>query len=827
MPTEMELTLEQTQQGVSYEVSNIRVISFTMKMEILLELTSNKLMVEHAEYDESNTYVLERFDTTAGNPVKKILLKLNLSDHTSILTDSKEYLKMVMEPQSVKVKEFQERCIIKAFQDYQIKKGNDEMTELVMDSGGSYHMTHMRDFLYDFKVVDGGSVRLRDNRTYTIKGTGKVKIQLHDGSNFILEDVRYVPGLRRSLISLGTLEKEGYTMKMQMGRIKVTKGRRVMMTGTRKKNCVYTLEAKVMTFGVQNHGGSKQVGLKQLGSKQVGFKQLGHKQVGFKQLGPGVKTGVHRVQDVQRVWFEVELQGAQRDREAEVFQVSNDDTAVAQRRLEDKQLEEKTNTDCLVNEQEKIHLGIKVGANIMVTGVPGQEGAEGNVAEKKKVKESMEANLGKLLKYNAWSTRWSPVRDKVFTVNLHHDGIFICNPIKYVYGELKQISDIDFEGMSFNDFHDVVSHFVLGTVKRLYYCSIKSELKDGIKKLKTDKDVEDFLKGNVNETPFESSDEYESSDEVEEIDYVDFHTEGEENVVIKNLSTQDPFLNKLCSNQGSFSGFIDEPQLVDQEPIDDPDAASIDPLYKVKRGVSYPKHDPIIPWNEMKPILGMLRLVGVQECIATKKYVPKKKLFVDDSPRSENKSNTPKKAVAGKKAKPKKKQGPPVKKGRPVKKVIPVKKSVSFSPSITKKSVNSGEGCSKHGEGTSRDAEKSPQSPKWTKSKIIGDKKHGPVCGFRLWASWMTTERSFQIKSLHPEHKCSRNYKLGSLVTYKWIAHQFAKDIINDPFMPYIKLKDAIRQKFMIDVSIDQCKRAKQRALYDQKGGLIEHYGRL
>ncbi|GKA50570.1 hypothetical protein Tco_0743643 [Tanacetum coccineum] len=47
----------------------------------------------------------------------------------------------------------------------------------------------------------------------------------------------------------------------------------------------------------------------------------------------------------------------------------------------------------------------------MVTGVPGQEGAEGNVAEKKKVKESMEASLGKLLKYNVWSTRWSPIRE--------------------------------------------------------------------------------------------------------------------------------------------------------------------------------------------------------------------------------------------------------------------------------------------------------------------------------------------------------------------------------------------------------------------------------
>ncbi|GJX25632.1 hypothetical protein Tco_0231928 [Tanacetum coccineum] len=53
MPTEMELTLEQTQQGVSYEVS----------------------------FDESNTRVLERFYTSAGNPVKEILLKLNLPDH--------------------------------------------------------------------------------------------------------------------------------------------------------------------------------------------------------------------------------------------------------------------------------------------------------------------------------------------------------------------------------------------------------------------------------------------------------------------------------------------------------------------------------------------------------------------------------------------------------------------------------------------------------------------------------------------------------------------------------------------------------------------------
>ncbi|GJV02706.1 hypothetical protein Tco_1336275 [Tanacetum coccineum] len=63
MPTEMELTLEQTQQGVSYEFPSL-------DNENMLECT----MI-------SDTYVLERFNTSAGNPVKDIILILNLPYH--------------------------------------------------------------------------------------------------------------------------------------------------------------------------------------------------------------------------------------------------------------------------------------------------------------------------------------------------------------------------------------------------------------------------------------------------------------------------------------------------------------------------------------------------------------------------------------------------------------------------------------------------------------------------------------------------------------------------------------------------------------------------
>ncbi|GJR80266.1 hypothetical protein Tco_0151051 [Tanacetum coccineum] len=53
-----------------------------------------------------------------------------------------------------------------------------------------------------------------------IRGIGKVRVQLRDGSSFVLNNVRYIPELKRNLISLGTLEKEGYTVKMQSGKVK-------------------------------------------------------------------------------------------------------------------------------------------------------------------------------------------------------------------------------------------------------------------------------------------------------------------------------------------------------------------------------------------------------------------------------------------------------------------------------------------------------------------------------------------------------------------------------------------------------------------------------
>ncbi|GKD06403.1 hypothetical protein Tco_1181377, partial [Tanacetum coccineum] len=92
----------------------------------------------------------------------------------------------------------------------------EELLDWIMDSGGSYHITYRRDYLVDFEEYDGGNILLGDGRECRVWGTG-------------------------------TLEKEGFTMKMQSGKIRVIKGSLVILSGTRKANCVYTLDGQAMT----------------------------------------------------------------------------------------------------------------------------------------------------------------------------------------------------------------------------------------------------------------------------------------------------------------------------------------------------------------------------------------------------------------------------------------------------------------------------------------------------------------------------------------------------------------------------------------------------
>ncbi|GJZ86393.1 zinc finger, CCHC-type containing protein [Tanacetum coccineum] len=112
--------------------------------------------------------------------------------------------------------------------------------------------------------------KLGDNRECKIRGIGKVRIQLRDGSSFVLHNVRYIPELKRNLISLETLEKEGFPVKLQSGKVKVINGSRVVLSGIRRDNCVYSLDGHAMA-GELNASVEEKDSL-----AQVWHKRLGH-----------------------------------------------------------------------------------------------------------------------------------------------------------------------------------------------------------------------------------------------------------------------------------------------------------------------------------------------------------------------------------------------------------------------------------------------------------------------------------------------------------------------------------------------------------------------
>ncbi|GJT47579.1 calcium/proton exchanger [Tanacetum coccineum] len=413
---------------------------------------------------------------------------------------------------------------------------------------------------------------------------------------------------------------------------------------------------------------------------------------------------------------------------------------------------------------------------------------------------------------------------------------------------MKELNDTNFHDMSYDHLKEIALRLVPhGCFEKLYYCQTGVKLNLGLTELRSNQDIGDMLKvgyenGNAidmyvehfgydimemaqadrneeqNQNSIESSDDDYNSSDCEEIENVDFQTEGDESVVIKDISTSDPFLNKLCSARIMFRGTTEHIQA--EIPLVDPDENQIDAVNKVKSGVHYPAFDPDIPWDKMQPTLGMRYETPQQLKLALANYGVANgyQLWYMKNDWREVLvycgRNVEEGRCAGKKGNKDRVMPNKVRSGvkkKVVKKQI-VKKKVVKKQTVKKTTVlDSGEGTS--------------QSTKWTKKQIQDSKK--VVCPFRLYASWMSNEHSFQIKSLISEHKCCRNYNLGALVTYRWIALQYFKEIIEDPFMSLRKMRDDIRQKFMIDVSLGQCTRAKQLALFDNEGGLIEHYGKL
>ncbi|KAL4573166.1 hypothetical protein LXL04_019963 [Taraxacum kok-saghyz] len=123
-----------------------------------------------------------------------------------------------------------------------------------------------------------GKVKLADNNTLDITGVGDVSVKTTLGTNWILKDVKFIPDLKRMLISVGQLDDEGHQIEFGDGQWKVTKGSMVIARG-RKRGTLYMVEVtnsevnaveedqKTSTLWHQRLGQMSEKGMKMLASK--------------------------------------------------------------------------------------------------------------------------------------------------------------------------------------------------------------------------------------------------------------------------------------------------------------------------------------------------------------------------------------------------------------------------------------------------------------------------------------------------------------------------------------------------------------------------------
>lgn len=113
--------------------------------------------------------------------------------------------------------------------------------EWILDTGCTFHMCPHKDLFSTFEPLENGVVFMGNNTQCKVLGKGNINLRTHDGVIRTLTWVRYIPGLKRNLISLGTLESLGYRYSAEGGVLKVLQGALVIMKANRKGN-LYALE---------------------------------------------------------------------------------------------------------------------------------------------------------------------------------------------------------------------------------------------------------------------------------------------------------------------------------------------------------------------------------------------------------------------------------------------------------------------------------------------------------------------------------------------------------------------------------------------------------
>jgi len=94
-------------------------------------------------------------------------------------------------------------------------------------------MTHNKNCLNIYRLINFSYVLTGNDDPCKVVRIRNVKIKMFDGAVKTLCNVKHILDLRKNLISLGTLNYNGFSFKSEGGVIKVSKYVMIMMKGQR------------------------------------------------------------------------------------------------------------------------------------------------------------------------------------------------------------------------------------------------------------------------------------------------------------------------------------------------------------------------------------------------------------------------------------------------------------------------------------------------------------------------------------------------------------------------------------------------------------------
>ena len=84
-------------------------------------------------------------------------------------------------------------------------------------------------------------------------------------------------------------------------------------------------------------------------------------------------------------------------------------------------------------------------------------------------------------------------------------------------------------------------------------------------------------------------------------------------------------------------------------------------------------------------------------------------------------------------------------------------------------------------------------------------------CGWRVYASQISGELTFQIKTMVPTCTCGRTFK-HSQVTFTYVARKYFDDFNENPDWAIFGVKHRVMQDVSMDLSINQVYKIKRKA---------------